>query len=260
VNKDRDDSSLIRIRRRSGQAVVLLAIAEGCTSASGNNATAPKDDASMAAESQPDPCRLDSTVSCTTPALGYTCAGANSPSAALTCSPPSPGGDAGTSVYCCFQPTTCETDSNVTGCPAGWSGYSCAGTDTPSEDDSTLTCGVAYAGDAGATTYCCASPGAPDGSVAAGDADTDTTASEPDADATIEADAETKMDSNLADDSSTCAAMASTGSAGCDGCLGSQCCAMLVACDTAADAGLNDAGACDRLVQCRMSSCSSQCP
>jgi hypothetical protein len=51
---------------------------------------------------------------------------------------------------------TCAADASVTGCAAGSSGFSCAGTDTPDQADADLTCVPQAAGLTGATLYCCA--------------------------------------------------------------------------------------------------------
>jgi hypothetical protein len=60
-------------------------------------------------------------------------------------------------VYCCSvrdpsAPNTCSVDPTVDCTPT--TGYSCTGTDTPSDDDPSLTCGTATAAQ-GKSLYCC---------------------------------------------------------------------------------------------------------
>jgi hypothetical protein len=177
-------------------ALTFLFVVGGCTTSDRNGATSNAAGEADVAVS----CRLDPTVACTSPALGYSCAATSAPFAALTCSPPSPGNDAGTSVYCCFPPTTCRTDRTVTRCPAGSSGYLCTGTDTPAEDDPRLSCAAGTAADSGTTAYCCSGN---DGGMATGDADVraaDVEAADAEIDATDAPDGGTDIDANEVND------------------------------------------------------------
>jgi hypothetical protein len=56
-------------------------------------------------------------------------------------------------------------------------------------------------------------------------------------------------------DAGTCTANVTVGSAACDNCIKASCCTELTACDTADDAGLDDAGntACENLLGCALS-------
>jgi hypothetical protein len=105
-------------------------------------------------------CARDATVaSCAPGSYGFSCTGADAPQQAdssLNCSQGVPG-NAGSTLYCCsFGATagTCAADSNVTGCQAGSSGYSCTGVDTPAQSDSSLVCSEGAPGN-GNTEYCC---------------------------------------------------------------------------------------------------------
>ena len=75
----------------------------------------------------------------------------------LRCGPANPSFDGSTNVYCCSvrdpaAPNTCSADSTVA-CGSTM-GYSCTGTDAPSDDDPSLVCGTptAYLGK---SLYCC---------------------------------------------------------------------------------------------------------
>jgi hypothetical protein len=171
------------------------------------------------------PCSPDSTVTgCVAGSVGYSCTGSDTPNqvdGSLSCSQAT-AGNAGSSLYCCTTiggTGTCAPDSTVTSCGASGTGYSCTGTETPSQVYPSLACGPGTAGNAGSTVYCCASA---TGGVNPG---TNTTA---------------------------CSILASTGRVACDQCIDAECCAALVACDTPDSAGVDDAGAsaCDSLAQC----------
>ncbi len=74
----------------------------------------------------------------------------------LRCGPANPASDT-TSVYCCSvrdpsAPNTCSQDSTIQ-CGAS-TGYSCTGTDAPSDDDPSLVCGAPTAYQ-GKSLYCC---------------------------------------------------------------------------------------------------------
>src|ERR1700691_284313 len=110
-------------------------------------------------------CNPDTGVSCPTNATGYTCGGTDSPAQAdsnLDC------GDGvidngGNTDYCCIpfsSGSTCAPDSSVGGCASGSYGFSCTGSDTPDQADSTLVCSDGTPGN-GETLYCCATSGSP---------------------------------------------------------------------------------------------------
>jgi hypothetical protein len=107
-------------------------------------------------------CAPDTTVSCTGSATGFSCTGSDQPEdsdSSLTCSVPI-SGNAGSTLYCCvsgfaFSSSTCAPDSTVTGCEAGSYGFSCTGSDTPDQTDSSLTCSTPVDGNAGSSLYCC---------------------------------------------------------------------------------------------------------
>ena len=108
-----------------------------------------------------DTCAADSTVTgCGTGGTGYSCTGAATPTsvASVLCEAPTTGATA--TDYCCYPVSaggSCASDPTVTGCPAGSSGFSCTGADSPETDTNmALLCGTGTGG-AGGTPYCCAS-------------------------------------------------------------------------------------------------------
>ncbi|MGA2448859.1 MAG: hypothetical protein ABTD50_09305 [Polyangiaceae bacterium] len=175
-------------------------------------------------------CTLDSAVSCTGGASGYSCtAGSQPPDSAnssLLCSTPQPAGT--TDQYCCAaipaaSSSTCQQDQSVTGCVGSY-GFACTGTDTPASDFSGVTCGnsgVAGTNSQGvaATLYCCT------------------------------------LGNSVTDAGGSCSVGADTGTQACDDCVTSQCCAALTTCDTASGAGVDDAGSsgCEQFIACVLS-------
>jgi hypothetical protein len=109
-------------------------------------------------------CAADGTVTgCTGAALGYSCTGSVRPDVdgSTQCSTGVPLSN-GSTGYCCIPVTssttsTCSTDPSVTGCTGGSYGFSCTGTDRPSDTNTHLTCGDGAAGNNGNTLYCCQS-------------------------------------------------------------------------------------------------------
>ncbi len=105
-------------------------------------------------------CAQDSTVQgCQSGSYGFSCTGSDTPDQAdssLDCSTGTPG-NSGETLYCCiaYVSSTCMQDSTVQGCQAGSYGFSCTGTDTPSDSDSSLNCSTGTAGNNGETLYCC---------------------------------------------------------------------------------------------------------
>ncbi|HEY5146901.1 MAG TPA: hypothetical protein VII82_09040 [Polyangiaceae bacterium] len=105
-------------------------------------------------------CSPDSSVSgCSGNASGYSCGNGDSPEqtdSSLVCSDGTPASD-GFVLYCCIQFTssTCAPDSTVSGCDGDSIGFSCTGTDTPDQADSSLNCSDSTPGNAGALLYCC---------------------------------------------------------------------------------------------------------
>ncbi len=105
-------------------------------------------------------CAADSSVQgCSGSSFGFSCTGTDTPDqtdSSLTCSTATPGNN-GESLYCCigFTSSTCSADSSVQGCTGSSFGFSCTGTDTPDQADSSLTCSTATAGDNGESLYCC---------------------------------------------------------------------------------------------------------
>ncbi len=164
--------------------------------------------------------------------------------------------------------TTCVADSTVS-CVSGAIGYSCSGSDTPPQNDFTLVCSSATAGNAGAMLYCCFSNGAGvvgDGgtgsevSEASSPSDGGPTGDEsvdgsPAVDETVDGgptvDGATAPETGT-DAGGTCSVVAATGNASCDACVTSACCSALTACETPDDAGVDDAGlsACEQLIEC----------
>jgi hypothetical protein len=114
------------------------------------------------AEVAPPPpgCAQDSSVGgCRGPSTGFLCGNGESPDqsdSSLVCSDGTPSSD-GFVLYCCIQFTssTCAADPSVQGCRGVSFGFSCTGSDTPDESDSSLNCSPATQGDNGALLYCC---------------------------------------------------------------------------------------------------------
>ncbi len=107
-------------------------------------------------------CTVDATVTgCADPSTGYSCTGTDPPDQAdptLSCSIGVADTTDPTALdYCCltgitFAAGTCAQDDSIT-CPTpGSFGFSCDGTDTPEETDSSLTCTAG----SDPTQFCCA--------------------------------------------------------------------------------------------------------
>ncbi|HLK37703.1 MAG TPA: hypothetical protein VKU41_13175 [Polyangiaceae bacterium] len=133
--------------RRSCLHVLGLVLVAGCT---------------VTTETSTNSCSADPTVTgCIGSSQGYSCTGSATPDeTVLNCSS-GVLGNAGSTTYCCLPAGatsgTCAPDPTVTTCATGLAGYSCKGSDTPQQSDSTLTCGAATAGNAGSSLYCCSS-------------------------------------------------------------------------------------------------------
>jgi hypothetical protein len=132
---------------RSFQIGALLAVtwalASGCTSTS----------------TTPDSCVSDSTVVCSSgTGSGYSCTGVVTPTnGTLTCGNPVPESN-GDSGYCCIGVSTtgvCNADASVVCSSGTGTGYSCTGSETPQQTNSTLDCGTGVAESDGDTGYCC---------------------------------------------------------------------------------------------------------
>jgi hypothetical protein len=100
-------------------------------------------------------CGADSTVTCTQ-GSGWSCTGTDSPeqSNPLVCSVGT--ANAGKTDYCCVTwntVSTCSVDTSVTGCQEG-TGFSCTGSDTPDQSDTSLVCS-APTQSGGKNNYCC---------------------------------------------------------------------------------------------------------
>ncbi len=105
-------------------------------------------------------CSQDSTVQgCVAGSFGFSCTGSDTPDQAdsnLDCSTGTPGNNE--TLYCCTDGTTttstCMMDTSVTGCQGGATGYSCTGTDTPDQSDTSLACSTPTA-NGSSMDYCC---------------------------------------------------------------------------------------------------------
>ena len=105
----------------------------------------------------PDGCNSDSTISCANAANGYSCAGDALPTDGnprLDCGPGT--ADESNTDFCCvtLEQSSCAPDSSVQGCQGNSYGFSCTGSDTPDDADSSLNCSTGTPGN-GATLYCC---------------------------------------------------------------------------------------------------------
>jgi len=106
-------------------------------------------------------CNADPTLACDAGSDGVDCASpSDNPESffpGYICSDPSPQSD-GTTGYCCatgFATSTCAQDDSVTGCAYPSVGFSCTGTDTPDQADSSLTCSDPVVDANGDSLYCC---------------------------------------------------------------------------------------------------------
>ena len=103
-------------------------------------------------------CQQDSSVAgCDSPSTGYSCDTGDSPDqsdSSLVCSVGTPSG--GLLLYCCIQFTSssCQADPSVQGCAGDSFGFSCTGTDTPEDADSSLNCSSATPS-GNELLYCC---------------------------------------------------------------------------------------------------------
>ena len=103
-------------------------------------------------------CAPDATIeTCGSLAIGYSCAGDDSPgnsAPSLACSMGQVGSD-GTTPRCCIPfaqaADACQENDAVTGCAAGSYGFSCAGATTPGDLDPALQCQALAGG-----LFCCA--------------------------------------------------------------------------------------------------------
>lgn len=102
-----------------------------------------------------DTCTADTTVDCMQ-GNGWSCTGSDTPedNADVVCSTGTE--DSGKTDYCCVTgsgvTSTCSIDSSVT-CQEG-TGFSCTGSDSPDQSDSSLVCSEPSS-DGSNTDYCC---------------------------------------------------------------------------------------------------------
>jgi hypothetical protein len=105
-------------------------------------------------------CAPDSSVAgCSGNSFGYSCGNGDSPertNSSLVCSDGVVASD-GFTLFCCIQftSTSCAPDSSVSGCQGSSFGFSCTGSDTPDDADSSLTCSSPTQGGDGSLLYCC---------------------------------------------------------------------------------------------------------
>ncbi len=97
-------------------------------------------------------------MGCESPSSGFSCGSGDSPDqtdSSLVCSDGTPSSD-GLILYCCIQFTSssCAADPSVQGCAGDSFGFSCTGSDTPEDADSSLNCSSPTPA-GGALLYCC---------------------------------------------------------------------------------------------------------
>jgi len=101
-------------------------------------------------------CTASTTVTgCVGNASGYSCTGTATPDqtdATLVCSDGTPSGNA--TLYCCAPYTASSSSTCAADCTGASIGFSCTGSDTPEQGDSSLVCSTGTAG-SGNTLYCC---------------------------------------------------------------------------------------------------------
>jgi hypothetical protein len=103
----------------------------------------------------------DLSLACDPGSTGFDCPRGENPEAtdsSLICSDPSPQTN-GTDGYCCATlsgTTTCTQDTSIQDCAYPSVGFSCSGTDTPEQADTSLTCSTGTPDpSSGLTLYCC---------------------------------------------------------------------------------------------------------
>ena len=104
-------------------------------------------------------CVVDNAAGCTDGSTGYSCTGAvapNSSDPSLSCGSgvTQPDGEV---LYCCvgLTSTSCVADASVAGCTGGSYGYSCSGSDTPTQGNQNLDCSAPATTGNGSLLYCC---------------------------------------------------------------------------------------------------------
>ncbi len=106
-------------------------------------------------------CSADSNVNCSGGGFGFTCTSTDTPDqddSSLECSTGTASGS--NTQYCCIQYSSgssnpCSEDDTVQGCQSGSYGFSCTGSSTPQQQDSSLNCSTGTAGNNGDTVFCC---------------------------------------------------------------------------------------------------------
>jgi hypothetical protein len=107
-------------------------------------------------------CSADSSImGCVGASFGFSCTGSAEPSqgdSSLVCSTGTPSGSA--TLFCCASYAasagTCTQDRSVQGCTASSIGFSCTGSDTPTQVNPALVCSTGTPA-SGGTQYCCGS-------------------------------------------------------------------------------------------------------
>jgi hypothetical protein len=136
----------------------VLAVSTGLVVACTVNSTTNNSGGSDAGtDSGASTCAVDTTVTCQQ-GTGWSCTSTTETpddSNPLVCSTGT--ADTGKIDYCCVTnsgvSSTCSQDSTVAGCQEG-TGFSCTGTDTPDQSDTSLVCSTGTP-DTGKTDYCC---------------------------------------------------------------------------------------------------------
>jgi len=141
---------------RSASFAVLFALA-ACTAQTQDNFTNPP-------PGPPSTCTsVTALAGCGAGSVSYSCTSArpDDGDTNLICDQGVPGAGSGEVLYCCAPyaqwASECEPATGVAGCGTQSLGFSCAGSTSPDQADTSLVCSSSVAGDGGATDYCCVS-------------------------------------------------------------------------------------------------------
>lgn len=104
-------------------------------------------------------CTIDNAAGCSNGSTGYSCTGNVAPNTGdptLNCGSGVAQSD-GEVLYCCsgVPSTSCVANASVTGCTGGSNGYSCTGSDTPTQAYPNLSCSDPIQANNGSLLYCC---------------------------------------------------------------------------------------------------------
>lgn len=141
---------------RSASLALLFALA-GCNAQTQDNFTNPP-------PGPPSTCTsIAALAGCAAGSVSYSCTSdrPDDGDTDLVCDQGVPGAGSGVVLYCCAPyaqwASECQPAADVPGCGAQSLGFSCTGSTSPDQVDTSLVCSSSLGGDGGATSYCCVS-------------------------------------------------------------------------------------------------------